>query len=264
MTQYLFIDGGYLRANFEKQMQEFYGEVPRMDFMRLAKTFEASRVYCYDAIDYTQDERRVDELVQLHDYINSLPGFHVRDGRVKRSPIKRKREQKGVDVQLAVDALEHAARGNLNLATILTGDLDFEPLLESLVRLGIRTKLVYVPATTPKELMGAADEIQKLTLEHFFTWSAPSFQTSHKVMQLKHSESPPDPQIFKPVRVGRWNGRDVTLYKPVNQSPPRLYVPPGDEVRDSSYLFIHMDIGKLPQAFELTFGKIEWLEEPAQ
>ncbi len=266
MSQYLFIDGAYLRSNFEHQMRTFYGQVPRLNFKQLCADLEASRIYYYDAIDYVQATneseaaftQRVNDLVDLHDYINSIPGVHVRDGRVRRSPVRKKREQKGVDVQLAVDALEHAARGNVTVASVLTGDLDFEPLLECLVRLGIRTKLVYVPSTTPKELLAAADDSQKLTLEHFFGWSEPSFRTANKVVQIKYNEHAPDAQIFKPHQRGRWKGRDVTIFSPVNQSAPRLYVAQGDEVRDSSLLMVHMDIVRLAEAFELTFGKVEW------
>lgn len=101
-------------------MQTFYDQVPEIDFRVVAEGFQAERTYYYDAIDYTQasDEakkdydNRISEKEALHDYINSQPGFHVREGRVRRSLRKRNREQKAVDVQLAVDALEHAARGN--------------------------------------------------------------------------------------------------------------------------------------------------------
>jgi uncharacterized LabA/DUF88 family protein len=224
MSTYLFIDGDYLCGNFAKQMQQFYGLVPPIAFDTVKG--KAERAFYYDAIDYNKSEnetqadcdRRVAEREALHAYINSLPGFHVRDGRVRKSPKKRGREQKGVDVLLAVDAMEHAARGNMQLAIFITGDLDFEPLLNSLLRLGVRTQLKYVPLQTSPELRAAADEIRKITLEHFFAWSAPSFRENHKQMKIPYGERHPEPPIFDIAREGLWNGRRVLLFRPTNQS----------------------------------------------
>jgi hypothetical protein len=117
-----------------------------------------------------------------------------------------------------VDAMEHAARGNMQLAIFITGDLDFEPLLNSLLRLGVRTQLKYVPLQTSPELRAAADEIRKITLEHFFAWSAPSFRENHKQMKILYGERHPEPPIFDIAREGLWNGRRVLLFRPTNQS----------------------------------------------
>jgi hypothetical protein len=46
--------------------------------------------------------------------------------------------------------------------------------------------------------------------------------------------------------------------KAVNLAAPRLYVEQGDELTEPSYLMEYADIDKLPMAFELTFGKIDW------
>jgi uncharacterized LabA/DUF88 family protein len=247
-------------------MRAFYGHVPPIAFDDLGTDLGAHRIYYYDAIDYTKDDKesdtdyetRIEELEALHEYIDSRPGFHVRAGRVRKSPRKEKREQKGVDVLLAVDALEHAARGNMNQAIILTGDLDFEPLLSSLVRLGVRTKLVYVPRTTSKELMRAADEIQKITLWHFHKWAPPSFKHKFREVVFHYRQTEPDQQ-FEVVRDGMWDKRRVRLYKSrVASGNARLFVDWGDELREPSYVIEHADIDKLEKAFELTFGTISW------
>ena len=181
----------------------------------------------------------------------------MREGHVRRS-LKRKREQKAVDVQLAVDALEHAARSNMTMAILLTGDLDFEPLLGSLERMGVRTRLAYVPRHTSTDLLRAADEIRKITLQHFYSWSAPSFRANHKTVKLEYGQGRPEPPIFEPCREGVWDGRQVTLFKTINQAAPRLYAEWGNELTEPSYTFEHPEIDKLPLAFELTFGEIEW------
>jgi uncharacterized LabA/DUF88 family protein len=208
MASYLFIDGGYLRKHFNEQMQTSYGVVPAVDFELLAASFKSERTYYYDPIDFERHATEADDGFQarvaqaegVHDHINSLQGFHVREGHVRRSPKRRNREQKAVDVQLAVYALEHAARGNMKLMMLLAGDLDFEPLLTSLERLGVRTRLIYVPQHTSKELMQAADETRKVTLEHFRAWSAPSFRENVRTVKLLYREPVPEAAIFRPVK----------------------------------------------------------------
>jgi uncharacterized LabA/DUF88 family protein len=169
MNSYLFIDGSYLREYYAEHMQGFYGVVPQIQYDVLASQLGSHRTYYYDAINYQQGaaettddyEARIRKAVALHDHISSQVGYHVREGHVRKSPQRKKQEQKGVDVQLAVDALEHAARGNMQRAILFSGDLDFEPLLTSLVRMGVHTKLVYVPGHATQELRQAADEISK-------------------------------------------------------------------------------------------------------
>lgn len=50
---------------------------------------------------------------------------------------------KGVDIQLCVDALVHAARGNFEIFYLIGGDGDYRPLIEEMTRAG---KQVYVAA----------------------------------------------------------------------------------------------------------------------
>ena len=45
MSQYLFIDGAYLRSNFEQQMESFYGEVPPIVFEAVASDLGGHRSY---------------------------------------------------------------------------------------------------------------------------------------------------------------------------------------------------------------------------
>jgi uncharacterized LabA/DUF88 family protein len=264
MSSYLFIDGAYLRERFEHQMMTFYGVVPAIQFDVLAANLGGHRTYYYDAINYNRGpsesesdfNARITKIHRLHDYISSQPGFHVREGHVRRSPVRKRQEQKGVDVQLAVDALEHAARGNMEIAALLAGDLDFEPLLTSLARLGVRTRLFYATGHAAVELRQAADEVQTITLQNFWGWATSSFKTNYRQVRLHYNQARPDG--FTIERQGIWNTRQVLLLKAGHQAEPRLWVAPGDELTEPSYLFEYVDIDKLPLAFELTFGAIEW------
>ena len=266
VATYAFIDGNYLHTNFKGLMAAFYDVVPAIDYQRLAATLDATRFFFYDAIDYSRSdgetdadyERRVADLEALHDHINSCPGFHVRDGHVRRSR-RRGREQKGVDVQLAVDAMEHAARGNMQAAVLLAGDLDFEPLVNSLVRLGVRTRLVYVPQHTSKTLMRAADDIRKLTLQHFHAFAGASFQRDHAAIQVRYGERFGNDPELQTAREGSWGGRRVRLFHRSPGGNPLLHVEQQDELREQSYTVEYPDAAKLQAAFELSFGgSIEW------
>jgi uncharacterized LabA/DUF88 family protein len=268
--QYLFIDGGYLRSNYEKQMESFYGTVPGIDYQMIKSAYKAHRVYFYDAVDYTQhkDETeaawkaRVDAADERLDHINSLPGFHVRAGEVRKAARRDRREQKGVDVQLAVDSLEHAARGNMSLAMFLTGDLDFEPLLACLLRMGVPTRLLYCPLTTSKPLRRAADDTRKVTLAQFHQWAAPSFRGVQPAVGLGYNEVP-DPGVYAKARGGTAGGRAASLWRATNGGPHKLYVAAGNEFNEPSVTFTFRDLDRLTLAYSLTFGDIEWHDEDA-
>ena len=266
--KYLFIDGNYLSTQFAKQMHAFYNHAPPIMFQELGRILKVNRCYYYDAIDYSnganeteaEQDDRIAQRESFHDWLAELRGFHVRHGHVRRSK-KKSREQKAVDVRLAVDALEHAARGNIEKAVFLTGDLDFEPLLTSLERLGVRTKLLYVRSSTSPELIRAADESQALTLSDFCSWSPASFRDSHK--PVSYSVGLPDeiPEVLVSRR-GRWGTRELALYD-MRGAGGRIFVKARAEVREPSISVHHADLGKVAQAFELAYGPIQWNQDQA-
>jgi hypothetical protein len=106
--------------------------------------------------------------------------------------------------------------------------------------------------------MRAANEIQKITIQHFHNWAPASFRENYGEVRFDYGEPAPDKNIFQVVREGKFGDRRVRLYKPNNQARPRLYVDWGDELREQSYLIEHVDIDKLEKAFRLTFGEITW------
>lgn len=56
---------------------------------------------------------------------------------------KRGQEQKGVDVLLAVDVLQHAYRGSMDRADLITSDLDFVPLFDALTQTRVSSRLFF-------------------------------------------------------------------------------------------------------------------------
>ena len=51
--------------------------------------------------------------------------------------------EKGVDVALAVDAMKIGLSGTIYVAVLVAGDADFVPLLRELMKVGVRTLIVY-------------------------------------------------------------------------------------------------------------------------
>ena len=74
---------------------------------------------------------------------NLYLGFTFIGGRITGRPGNIR--QKGVDVLLAVEMLDHAFRKNMDEAWLLAGDADFVPLVEAVTRLGTWVNVIYDP-----------------------------------------------------------------------------------------------------------------------
>jgi hypothetical protein len=173
---YLFIDGECLSATLRKIGERYLGGVtPSLDWTRVRKPHR--KVYYYDAIPV----QRPDEDDNAHSIraakhselagIEREAGFHVRTGEAHRRR-RRGNEQKMVDVQLAVDALLMASRGLFGSCTLITGDLDFKPLVSALVEMGIDVRLLYPKDETNDYLMAAADSAEAVTVDIVRAWSS--------------------------------------------------------------------------------------------
>jgi uncharacterized LabA/DUF88 family protein len=61
----------------------------------------------------------------------------------KYVPMSQAQREKGVDVALAVDALQVGLEGKIDIAVLVTGDADLVPLARALMKHGIRVAVVY-------------------------------------------------------------------------------------------------------------------------
>jgi uncharacterized LabA/DUF88 family protein len=271
MNTYLFIDGEYLRQAYQQTMDAFYGTVPDINYRDLPTTFGGPRrIYYYDAIarepvgsETPKDqEQRIKGLDVFHVYLNSLPNWHVREGFVSRGRRASRRSQKAVDVQLAVDALEHAIAGNMGTALFVAGDLDFEPLFFSLNRFGVRVTVYYERKTATETLLEAADERIQMTLAHFHALAVPSFQETHPRAAFMAGEGLRAEPL---INTGRWKGRRVEMRRAGVGHEGRILfvqVEPGpnpiQEPSLQSYYTGHEE-AQASLAFELNYGdKITW------
>jgi uncharacterized LabA/DUF88 family protein len=68
----------------------------------------------------------------------------------KYLPMSQSGEEKGIDVALAVDALQIGLDGKIDIAVLVTGDADFVPLVRALNKQGVRVLAVYFDFTDEK------------------------------------------------------------------------------------------------------------------
>jgi uncharacterized LabA/DUF88 family protein len=179
-VSYLFIDGECLSCILDKVGERYFGKVrPVLNWLQVAQGHR--KTFYYDAIpvqkpaeDDNAHSLRVapkrSELVA----IERQPGFHVRTGEARHRR-GRGNEQKMVDVQLAVDALSMASRGLFGSCTLITGDLDFKPLVTALVEMGVDVRLLYPEGETNDDLKAAADRADALTIALLRDWISEDF-----------------------------------------------------------------------------------------
>lgn len=148
-TKYLFIDGGCLKKILETLSKELFGGIEiELDYAKLARDFQ--KVFYHDCLPVKKpgdDEESYRSKRQiknnLFNKLKSINGFHVYEGTARLRDKKKTQEQKEIDIMIAVDMLTHSFHKNMDEATLLTGDLDFKPLIDALVLNGMYVSLWY-------------------------------------------------------------------------------------------------------------------------
>ena len=172
----VFIDGENLVKRFEKQVAD--GQTPRSDNFTHVKgslvwhpsfvfgngTYEIIRVTYYTSVIGS------DEAVEkLQDEIKNLSfGRHANStlpNRVTPKVFKRNKgteRSKGVDISLTVEALNQVHSNNVDTVMLLTGDGDFQPLVEEIKRCGKQLFLGAFSSGLSPQLKLSADEFYVL------------------------------------------------------------------------------------------------------
>lgn len=238
--QYLFIDGGCLRTFLDTVSSTYFSNTPiELDYRSLSSGFE--KTFYYDCLppkkpDETDDdyEARMQPEEEFFNRLRLLDGYHVYEGTTQRRR-RRGPEQKQVDIMIAVDMLSHSHRRNMHRATLLTGDLDFKPLIEALVDHGMHVTLWYPPGTTSRELVYAADSRVALNVKAIHNWATPDFRARHPLPKAT-SRNSKVVTIELPIETWRnRQGREVELYQEAGQF--RAIFP--DELSPGNY--VHVD-----------------------
>jgi len=174
---YLFIDAGYLRKAFQAvcaavgvaaPARMHWDLWPAPNYMGSGPTI--TRTFYYDApppqAPGEAESEYASRLIAFEEECGLLASkdcWFVSSGYI-RGRGKRAR-QKAVDIQIAVDMMSHSVRGNMSEAILLTGDLDFKPVVDAVVALGTKVTLWCEPKSASEELLRAADRRRTFSVD---------------------------------------------------------------------------------------------------
>lgn len=130
-----FIDGGYLRSSLKLMRGGDLFNITSLP-ENLNNHFigsgriqgEIVRVYYYDAICEPK-EPEYDDQKSYFDGLDSQPFVEVRLGSIVKGD--KEFRQKGVDVLMAIDMITKGYENHYDIAIIIAGDGDFEPLIRA-------------------------------------------------------------------------------------------------------------------------------------
>lgn len=182
-TEYLFVDGAYLRKCLERWSTAFFnGDEIELDFASFGGGF--LKTFYYDCLPPEKEQENPDEYEQrvaphraLLNFLRELNGFHVCEGTT--SGTGEKARQKQVDIMIAVHMLSHTIRGNMAKVTLLAGDLDFKPLVDALVQEGMYVTLWCERRSASRKLAHSADARRDLDLWVVWNNTTKAFKEKH-------------------------------------------------------------------------------------
>ena len=162
-SAYVFVDAGYVRAELKKASQDDEFN-PSHLWQRVPVTsadgqpIRPVRMFFYDAVDEGATDAEKQKLQGYLTKVEQVPFVSVVTGFVRPGK-KKNREQKGVDVQIAVDALEAAWTKRAEAICLVSGDADFCPLAEAVRRAGAYMLVFGYQAHMSQELIHSADYV---------------------------------------------------------------------------------------------------------
>lgn len=219
--EYLFIDGGCLRAAVAKICQDLFQD--RNAFQPLISQVVSGtydKIFYYDAVPgklHNETDAAYEVRVQPdHDRfaeIQALDRVHVALGQI----VGANKRQKGVDVRLAVDMMTHAFRGTITHATLFAADADFTPLIKALVAEGIHVTLWH-PSQANRDMKGAADSSRLFSFKsNFFCLTQDGSSSTFSLSSSMHDVYPPGLEPFTLDNgfqvAGKWNGKTLTVWR---------------------------------------------------
>lgn len=242
LTTYLFVDGGHLRKYYEEFANKWFGNYGELDFAKIRADFNADKCFYFDCDDNGskfRELRKSDWRVEL--------GF-LRNGK--------KREQKEVDTLIAVSMVRYAHIGKMSTAILLSGDTDFRPVIEELVRMDVDVKVVGNRNNVSQELMGEATSVQLLSIDDYYRWTKESVKIVKPLENIKRYDANSRPTSLPESRLsakkGLFNGKDVTL---IHEGERLFYLVHNED--NFSWLESENEEDLLT-FFELKHGKIDW------
>jgi hypothetical protein len=246
---YAFIDAQNFLLSQDAAAAAWTGSPVEPDIRMLGPIRGVNKLFYYDCLDENQTQQERHNHEARLERVQSLDGAHVRTGWLTGRG--RNRRQKGVDVQIAVDMMHHAARGNMSRAVLVSGDADFAPLVDALVEMGIHVTVAADRTSTAAELRRSADAYSPLSFDDYFqTW--PTAVRNKWALPTVHGETAdPDWVAFKRCSVG--NAEAAILHTMTARSPVLAFSAPG-----WNHVAWGVDERRLMLYFDLNFGPGSW------
>lgn len=157
----VFVDG----SNFYHGLKNAMGQC-HIDFSCFISQLCASRklitAYYYNVPVREQDGvERFRKQQRFLQKVRRLPYFKVRLGRLE--PRGNTFVEKGVDVQIAVDMVAHAARDNYDMAILVSGDGDFAAVADAVSEMGKHVENAYFRKGRSQQLENVCHRFIELT-----------------------------------------------------------------------------------------------------
>lgn len=174
------IDGGYISKLNKKEFASRDGKPCKIDYGKIGQILTARhdcellRAYYYDCPPHVSKNPRQEEKEKQRKFdqflynLRKLDRFSVRLGQLKKyyhedgTPDF---EQKGVDVQLAIDALTLTLKNKVNKIILISGDADFVPVIEAIKDEGVEAILYYHESSVHRHLLEACDTKNPITAD---------------------------------------------------------------------------------------------------
>jgi NYN domain len=247
-----------MMARRSKSLLEWMGPVKPTDIDFSSVIRRVQKSFYYDC----QDANKLPD--EYFAAIRRVSGSHVRFGTLKGKSNKKPARQKEVDILLAVDMMNHAIRKNMNEAILLAGDLDYLPLIESLIEMGCFVSVWAYGKDVAQELREAADEFRELTFSDFYSWASQSLRHAFPIPQRDSAQLTPTQQSYTFLKMGKYGDQEVELYglKPQGYPDPKTFSICEANYDPHSYphgiRFSFEDLARLELFFKLQYGEIRW------
>jgi uncharacterized LabA/DUF88 family protein len=166
-SAYMYIDAQYVAKELlDGWKSPWFDPKPLFKYRfhdQTTRPFEVTRIFFYDALwrddstDPKEKQKRENQRKYLAE-IESIDFVEVRTGFIRAGQNK-PREQKGVDVQITVDALVAASNRLVDGVILVSGDADFCPLADAVRRTGTFFFVAGFQGKVPSDLRFAADVV---------------------------------------------------------------------------------------------------------
>lgn len=161
----IFIDG----SNLYHGLKHLFGHA-RLDFRqfvaKLSAGYDLYRTYYYNAVlDQSLDPETYRKQQAFFAHLRELPYFEVRLGVIKQR--EHGREEKGVDVMIAVDMLSMAYKNHYDVAILVSSDGDYVELVRAVKDAGKHVINAYFEASRSYALRHACDDFIRLDKSFF-------------------------------------------------------------------------------------------------